>query len=48
VVLVDMNLENLKMLHSVDLVVMAEMPLKKHVDRIKSVFEVFGIFKCDK
>jgi hypothetical protein len=43
IVLVDMNIENLKMLHSVGLVVVAEMPLtKQHVDRIESVFKVFG------
>jgi hypothetical protein len=42
IVLVDMDLENLKMLHSVDMVIMVEMPLKKqHVDRIESMFEVF-------
>jgi hypothetical protein len=42
IVLVDMNLKNLKMLYSVDMVIMTEIPLKKqHVDRIEYVFEVF-------
>ncbi|KAI8878203.1 hypothetical protein K501DRAFT_336921 [Backusella circina FSU 941] len=41
VVLVNMNLENLKMIHAVDLVVFAELPLtKQHVERIESVFKI--------